>query len=109
MFTYATESNDRHAPASNVKENETSLPHDKHAQQPSFPGPGASATAASPPKPHSSRLLNKLDPRLNQDILDKVDKERQRDKKEQEEFEKMLSGESEGKMTEGKEGKSKED
>ncbi|KAL2850642.1 hypothetical protein BJY01DRAFT_245342 [Aspergillus pseudoustus] len=43
------------------------------SEKPSFNGPGgasASTTSSQNPKPHSSRLLNKLDPRYNSDILE---------------------------------------
>ncbi|OJJ52735.1 hypothetical protein ASPSYDRAFT_51430 [Aspergillus sydowii CBS 593.65] len=33
-------------------------------------GPGASATSAQKPKPHDSKVLNKLDPRFDSDALE---------------------------------------
>lgn len=50
---------------------------EKPSSHPSFPGPGADATARSPAKPHSSKLMNKLDPRYDSDILDTVQRERE--------------------------------
>ncbi|KAL5365247.1 hypothetical protein BJX96DRAFT_179667 [Aspergillus floccosus] len=40
-----------------------------------FAGPGKSATAPEKPKPHASKILNKLDPRFDQDILEEHHKE----------------------------------
>ncbi|KAL3463605.1 hypothetical protein BJX64DRAFT_287346 [Aspergillus heterothallicus] len=43
------------------------------SEKPSFNGPGgasAATTASQNPKPHSSKVLNKLDPRYDSDILE---------------------------------------
>ncbi|RAH48918.1 uncharacterized protein BO95DRAFT_329221, partial [Aspergillus brunneoviolaceus CBS 621.78] len=40
------------------------------ATQPSFSGPGAHSSAASTTKPHGNKVLNKLDPRLDSDMLE---------------------------------------
>merc|ERR1712048_1303440 len=48
---------------------------DKAPNEGSFPGPGANATARAPEQPHSSKVLNKLDPRYNSDIIEAADKE----------------------------------
>lgn len=42
----------------------------------SFPGPGGNATARAPQKPHSSKMLNKLDPRYDSDIIEAAEKEK---------------------------------
>jgi hypothetical protein len=45
------------------------------SQNPGFPGPGQSATAPEKPKPHGSKILNKLDPRFDHDIFEEHQKE----------------------------------
>ncbi|RAH69993.1 uncharacterized protein BO66DRAFT_392088 [Aspergillus aculeatinus CBS 121060] len=52
-------------------------PLDKHntqsedaATQPSFSGPGAHSSAASTTKPHGNKILNKLDPRFDSEMLE---------------------------------------
>ncbi|KAJ5999356.1 hypothetical protein N7451_007166 [Penicillium sp. IBT 35674x] len=42
----------------------------KPSQESGVQGPGASATAPEKPKPHSSKILNKLDPRQDSDVLE---------------------------------------
>ncbi|KAJ5343497.1 hypothetical protein N7541_007980 [Penicillium brevicompactum] len=42
----------------------------KSSQEPGIQGPGASATAPEKPKPHASKVLNKLDPRQDSDIVE---------------------------------------
>lgn len=42
----------------------------KSSQEPGFEGPGASVTAPEKPKAHSSKILNKLDPRQDSDTLE---------------------------------------
>lgn len=92
MFAHTPDSEDRHAPsASNVEERENGSHHDEYAQRPSFTGPGEHATAAAP-KPHSSKLLNKLDPRFDEDVLEEANKVKKQEKKEEEEFGRRLSG-----------------
>lgn len=42
----------------------------KSSQEPGFPGPGSSTTAPEKPKAHDSKVLNKLDPRVDHDIIE---------------------------------------
>ena len=53
----------------------------RSSSDPSFPGPGASAIAPSPSKPHSSkmlnRMMNRMDPRHDTDILETAKRERE--------------------------------
>ncbi|OQD73089.1 hypothetical protein PENDEC_c017G06051 [Penicillium decumbens] len=42
----------------------------KSSQEPGMQGPGASATAPEKPKAHSSKILNKLDPRHDSDTIE---------------------------------------
>lgn len=42
----------------------------KSSQKSGIQGPGASATAPEKPKAHSSKILNKLDPRQDADIIE---------------------------------------
>ena len=42
----------------------------KSSQEPGFPGPGSSTTAPEKPKAHGSKFLNKLDPRVDHDIME---------------------------------------
>lgn len=42
----------------------------KESTQPGIAGPGASASAPEKPKPHDSKIMNKLDPRFDQDALE---------------------------------------
>ena len=42
----------------------------KSSQEPDFPGPGSSTTAPGKPKAHDSKVLNKLDPRVDHDIME---------------------------------------
>lgn len=44
---------------------------------PSFPGPGANATAPSPAKPLSSQLTNSLNSRYDTDIYETAQKEKE--------------------------------
>ncbi|TPR01290.1 hypothetical protein CAN33_0038565 [Aspergillus niger] len=48
------------------------------ASQPRFPGPGSSTTAPSTSKPHSNKLLNKLDPRYDSDVLESEKQENEK-------------------------------
>lgn len=59
-------------PAQRVDAKKTAelLGKDKEADQPGVGGPGAAATAPEKPKPHDSKLLNKLDPRFDEDMLE---------------------------------------
>ena len=59
---------------------------DPKAQQPSFPGPGADATAPSPAKPHSSKILNQLDPRFSEGLLEANKKEREQTRQDEEQL-----------------------
>ena len=43
---------------------------DKKSQGPGFPGPGSSTTAPEKPKGHSSKVMNKLDPRVDEDVME---------------------------------------
>lgn len=47
---------------------------DKRSNEPGVGGPGASATAPEKPKPHSNKVLNKLDPRFDHDALEAQEK-----------------------------------
>ncbi|PYH40695.1 uncharacterized protein BP01DRAFT_269434, partial [Aspergillus saccharolyticus JOP 1030-1] len=59
------------ASATNVEPlNDRNTQSQDAAQQPSFSGPGASTSAASTTKPHGNKLLNKLDPRFDSDMLE---------------------------------------
>lgn len=49
---------------------------DKAPNEGSFPGPGGNATARAPQQPHSSKVLNKLDPRYDSDIIEAAEKEK---------------------------------
>ena len=63
-------------PAKNVEQ--TSKPvaqSGREPTQPSYPGPGSNATASETAKPHSSKVLNKLDPRFDEDILETAKRE----------------------------------
>ena len=42
----------------------------KKSQEPGFPGPGSSTTAPEKQKGHNSKFLNKLDPRLDEDVME---------------------------------------
>lgn len=42
----------------------------KSSQEPGFPGPGSSTTAPEKPKAHDSKFLNKIDPRVDHDIME---------------------------------------
>lgn len=42
----------------------------KAPTEPGVAGPGASATAPEKPKPHDSKIINKLDPRFDEDVLE---------------------------------------
>lgn len=42
----------------------------KSSTEPGIQGPGASTTAPEKAKPHSSKILNKLDPRHDSDAVD---------------------------------------
>lgn len=46
----------------------------KSSQEPGFPGPGSSTTAPEKPKGHGSKVLNKLDPRMDQDVMEAKEK-----------------------------------
>lgn len=46
----------------------------KSSQEPGFPGPGSSTTAPEKPKGHGSKVLNKLDPRVDQDVMEAKEK-----------------------------------
>lgn len=54
----------------NAREAEKLGGNHKEATQPGMGGPGAAATAPEKPKPHESKLLNKVDPRFNEDLLE---------------------------------------
>ena len=62
-----------------IDQNETD-PEDS-ASQPRFAGPGANTTAPSTSKPHSNKLLNKLDPRYDSDILDATSQDNQQEQR----------------------------
>ncbi|RAL13121.1 uncharacterized protein BO97DRAFT_44065 [Aspergillus homomorphus CBS 101889] len=47
------------------------------AGQPSFSGPGANTSAASTTKPHGNKMLNKLDPRFDSDMLEEQEQQQQ--------------------------------
>ncbi|GKZ36045.1 hypothetical protein AbraIFM66950_006920 [Aspergillus brasiliensis] len=57
--------------------NDQTDPEDS-ASQPRFPGPGSSTTAPSTSKPHSNKLLNKLDPRYDSDVLEAQQEEKEK-------------------------------
>lgn len=46
----------------------------KAPTEPGIAGPGASATAPVKPKPHDSKVMNKLDPRFDEDMLEAKEK-----------------------------------
>ncbi|RAH86218.1 hypothetical protein BO86DRAFT_406584 [Aspergillus japonicus CBS 114.51] len=48
------------------------------ATQPSFSGPGAHTSAASTTKPHGNKILNKLDPRFDSDMLEEEQQKQER-------------------------------
>jgi hypothetical protein len=62
--------------ASNVVE-ASEVPEQSQAKDtsaaPAFEGPGAKATAPETSKPHSSKIMNKLDPRFDSDVLEQRD------------------------------------
>lgn len=70
--------------------------HSEQAQQPSFPGPGENATAKDPIEPHSSKVLNKLDPRFDSDILEKTKKDEEQAEREKGDFDRIMKGEKTG-------------
>jgi hypothetical protein len=45
-----------------------------------FSGPGTSASKPGGVQPHSSKLLNKLDPRLDSDLIEEVNEGRLKEK-----------------------------
>lgn len=49
---------------------ESQTPKDDLPSNRGFPGPGQSASSPKKPRGHSSKVLNKLDPRLNADLLE---------------------------------------
>ncbi|RAK93363.1 hypothetical protein BO79DRAFT_223848 [Aspergillus costaricaensis CBS 115574] len=60
-----------------IDHNDQTDPEDS-ASQPRFPGPGSSTTAPSTSKPHSNKLLNKLDPRYDNDVLESEKQEKEK-------------------------------
>lgn len=46
----------------------------EEADKPAFPGPGSDASAGEKPKPHDSKILNKLDPRFDADMIEAKEK-----------------------------------
>ncbi|RAK95076.1 uncharacterized protein BO80DRAFT_460068 [Aspergillus ibericus CBS 121593] len=62
-----------------IDQNDSDL--DESASQPRFSGPGANTTAPSTSKPHSNKLLNKLDPRYDSDILEATSQDQQREQR----------------------------
>lgn len=88
----------RGSSTSTTQTNNNGAPSDNdQTSGPAFTGPGGSATAPRPPRPHSTKMMNKADPRFNEDILETVEKERDQDRKDEEELDRVLSGTDKGK------------
>lgn len=64
-------------------------------QQPTYPGPGGNASAPSGARPHSSKLMNKLDPRYDQGILEANQKEREQTQQDEEKMMEVQPGREE--------------
>lgn len=57
-------------PAQRAEYMKTKESSSKAPTEPGIAGPGASATAPEKPKPHDSKIMNKLDPRFDEKVLE---------------------------------------